>query len=250
MITLNLPHVDFAEDGHTYSLDGNLLPGVTTVLACLDKPQLKAWAARLAVETVRDGWNLAKAYTEAEREALLEKGRKAHAQRSDAAKDTGKLVHQFIEDHIAGKEPALPILPEARACAEAFLDWEGRVKPVWHHSELVLASVAHRYAGTCDFLADIGGEKMALGDFKTGGVYREAWLQTAAYKGAIEECHPGLVGRRCIVNIPKPKKPGDKVEVTTAFEYTDFTRDHRAFLSCLDLYRWGLYEKSQAKEGK
>lgn len=230
----------FDEAKHYYYMNGAKMTGVTTILGIIAKPQLIPWAARMATEYISE--NAPKEMVEKEvwtgnylvNAETLELARKSHAQKKDKAADIGTLAHAWIEkwikaDMTEGEKPqtetALAII------TDNFLKWVEEAKPKFLESEKKVYSVPHFYAGTLDFVAEIGGKKY-LGDIKTGsGIYKDMFLQTAGYQIALEEQEPGTnIEGHIIVN---PTKDG-KLNVE---EHFDFEATKEGFLSALKLYR-------------
>ena len=182
----------FNPKSHRYTLDGQPIPSVTTILGRLNKPALIQWAANCAVDRIK-----AEAVTpyndqmvRVVSDGVLEAARTAHATIRDAAGDVGTYVHAYAraalsDDLIAGVKP---IDPAADRCCDGlenfFADHEFETLGV----ERKIVSQQYHYAGTCDFYGHIDG-KLSVLDFKTGGerIYDEAWLQTSAYELALCE---------------------------------------------------------------
>lgn len=167
-----------------YQLNGVGMTGVTTILGAIAKPNLIDWAAS---EAYKDSLSLSK---EQINTILLDKNY-AHKRRSDSAKDIGKDAHDWVERYIKSKiegtsEPELD--KETRHICVRFKSWAEREKVTFQASELSVFSRKYFYAGTFDFVCEIGGRRF-LGDFKTSsGIYgREYFAQCAAYRIAIEE---------------------------------------------------------------
>ena len=101
--------------------------------------------------------------------------------------EEGTLVHQTIEKIVRG---GAVTIPEAIAPAvEAFQEFNRHNQITFHpdYLERQVWSGRHRYAGTVDALASVGG-KFGVLDIKTSsGFYPEYNLQTAAYVTALQE---------------------------------------------------------------
>lgn len=99
----------------------------------------------------------------------------------------GTLVHQTVEKIVRGDEVNIPeaIAPAMQAFQHFNRDKQIRFYP--EYLERQVWSARHRYAGTVDALASIGG-KFGVLDIKTSsGFYPEYNLQTAAYVAALQE---------------------------------------------------------------
>jgi hypothetical protein len=165
--------------GHSYTLDGDKVDGVTTVLNALPK-QLTQWSSDQAANYAVEHWD------ELAEEPLtrrLDRIRFAHRDALRTAGLRGTQLHGYGERLVAGEAVEIP--DEHRGPAEAyarFLDrWQ--IEPI--ATETPLASTRFRYAGTADLWARVGARDhaRALVDLKTGrNVYESTVLQLAAYR--------------------------------------------------------------------
>jgi RecB family exonuclease len=156
-----------------YTNDGEMVPGVTTILNVINKPYLVAWANRLGLE----GTNTAKY--------------------KDEAAAIGTLAHYLVECRLKGTKPDLKDFTPAQVeraghslrSYDAWLSEQTSFKPI--HVELRLVSEKYHYGGTIDTYAELNG-KRALIDYKTSAsVYDEHKAQVAAYgKLLIEHGYP------------------------------------------------------------
>lgn len=166
--------------GHSYTIDGVKVPGVTTVTGNLPKNALIEWAGRVTAEYAVDHWaELAEQPPSARLNTLT---RARYAASSKAAL-RGTQIHALGEQVSLGVEvDAGEHQSEVEAYAR-FLDrWQVEVLA----TETPCASTAWGYAGTADAWAVFGrgvyaGQRVLL-DIKTGrGVYDETALQLTAY---------------------------------------------------------------------
>lgn len=174
----------FTPGNHRYTLDGKWVPGVTTILGCLDKPAIPKWAAKTvaeyvaanpdAIETLRslgDG-GMVKALAEipwAKRD-------------QDAAR--GTTLHDYAEALLNGDEvdvddELVPVIESALAFMD---DWE--IDPLL--VEQAVGSREHRYAGKFDLIANYkrpdGVRGVGIFDWKSGkALYPEFAWQMNAY---------------------------------------------------------------------
>ncbi len=105
--------------------------------------------------------------------------------------EEGTIVHETIQGLAVGEPIIIP--KEVEPAARAFLKFmEG--KEIFFHPEFIERSIwsgIHKYSGTVDALATIGG-KFGVLDIKTStGFFPEYNLQTAAYVLALQE--PGVM---------------------------------------------------------
>lgn len=232
--------------------DGTLLPGVTSVLGVLAKPQLVPWAARLerelcvrvAGEVFADTATTAKiGFVEALKQRLP--ARYANAEVSDGAKNTGKAVHELIEWNMRRQvglavaiEPRLP--SEAEFAFSAFERWTQSVHLVPRFVEFPVWNRRAGYAGTLDVFGVMGaqGQETVIIDWKTGnGMYDEYDLQSAAYAEALVEMghaqHP-ITG--LIVRFPR-KQEKEPFEVRI-LDPKGHQQRYETFLAALKLWKW------------
>jgi hypothetical protein len=153
----------------TYKLaNGQKVPGATTVLGVMAKPQLIPWANKLGLEGIEAGKYV------------------------DKLANIGTLAHYMIECYIKSEQPDLsPFSKEEIDLAEnsvlSFYEWEKQYDFYPIKSELQLVSEQYRFGGTVDCYAQING-KFTLLDFKTSkAIYEEHIVQLAAYKQLLEE---------------------------------------------------------------
>lgn len=200
-----------------YEIDGKLYPSVTTVLSIIRKPQLERWRGEIGNENA---------------DFIMEE-----------AGELGSEVHRIAEAvsrNISWKTDDPDIHTMGRALNEWFCE---NVEKVYATEHFVFNSL-YRYAGRLDLIATIKGDPLpSVIDFKTGGVWPEAYLQLAAYKKACETC--GLeTWRRIVIHIDK-HNPGN---ITAKDAQHDIDTDWRMFLYALELFRY--FNKSDPKKGQ
>lgn len=233
-----------------YQVGEKQYPSVTTILSVIGKPALVAWSAKVEREMVIDvsadlyldcpssprmsriGWitSLSSRLTK----------EKAHSKELKKAGEIGNETHSLIEWSLRAslmeKVGAPPKVSEKAMWAfSAWERWKESVnlKPIM--VEFPVWSTTYGYAGTADLLAQIDG-KITLLDWKTGkSIYRESYLQNAAYRHAVEEMRIAVVEQGIIVRLPK-------VETDPEFEF-QVVPEHptelmAAFLSFLDGWKW------------
>lgn len=181
----------FYEASHRYRLDGQWVPGVTTILGVIDKPAIAKWAASRVAEWVADMPDQLDSLRAMGRRPLVAALKDVPWQDRDAAAKRGTEVHGYAQAIINGGEALVP--DELVGHVEsylAFLDDYG-IRPVL--VEAAVASREHRYAGTLDMVADSARHPRAIYDLKTArsGIYGQTAWQNVAY--AYAEFH-GLDG--------------------------------------------------------
>jgi CRISPR/Cas system-associated exonuclease Cas4 (RecB family) len=149
---------------------------VTQIISIIDKPALRWWYGKqVYLAMVKDP-------SLQEKEALS-----SPYKASNKAKERGTTVHSIVEFYKIGKK--IEIAKEWEGYAKAFDKWfkELNVKSMEH--ERSVFSEKHQFAGTLDLLVKINGDALpTVVDVKTGKeIYSEAFIQTSAYKFALEE---------------------------------------------------------------
>ena len=195
------------------TIDGKVVPGVTTILGVINKPALLKWAWQCGM----DGVDL-------------------DAARSQAA-DIGTLAHFMIECHHNGQEADLSeFSPEQQDKATnsflKFLEYWDKSGFKLVHSEPQLVSEEYRYGGTIDTIFEDRDGRLGIMDTKSSkAIYSDMWHQVAAYKRLAEENLSREVNRTIIVRIGK-EESGD-------FEVAErqlTVRHWSVFKSALNLY--------------
>ena len=233
--------------GHKYrhSVLGVSQYSVTTKLQVLDKPRLKMWMMKMAVEwmALEDRWKRF-INNPSERDELITGAQLAHTDKRDDAGDVGTQAHnimeRFINEWIANNYVAPDIMtfvdpsktdPRAIACVrglQAVLQ-KHRVIPI--ASELLVGH--HKYsAGTLDFLC-FWDDKLTLVDFKTSnGIDNIGYsLQVSAYV----KFFTYMTG----IRIPSAKiihfsKGSDKFDVYKVNRITDIYKVFKALCTVWD----------------
>lgn len=197
---------------------GNRVPGVTTIIGVLAKPQLITWANRLGL----DGIDSTK-YV-------------------DNLASVGTLVHHLILCKFKEATPDLSDFTEnqimmASGSMLSFNSWESTHKVVPFLIEQPLVSEDLGVGATPDLLCNLD-DVATIVDFKSGrGLYIEVVLQLAAYAHILRE-QGWEISQGRAVRVGR--------ELGEGFEVVEFTREaldagFEAFMNCLGLYR-GMQE--------
>lgn len=177
-----LPLITLEHNGHTltfdpnprkhiYTLDGNIVPGVTTVNK--------------------------KGYPTSEKllNWFMKNGRASKQIAAEAA-DVGKILHKYAELKIAGRLEEFnwteveehEFRKEIKNCIKVFEDWFKLNTTKTIASELMVASTTYQFAGTLDRLSSNDHDEAGIEDYKTSsGFFVDQFVQMAGYKIALYE---------------------------------------------------------------
>ncbi len=181
----------------------------------------------------------------------------------------GTMIHEAVEGILLDRNPQVPaaIVPAVRSFS-AFL-MANRIEVAPELVERRIVNYDHRYAGTVDAVARIGG-KLGVLDIKTSAaVYRDYSLQTSAYMDALKDEFPELSTRwilridqiqRCIRCGAVRRVKGGVEKVKTDWrdpvmrrcvhewgelfgeielkEFPEWEKDFHAFLGAKRLWEW------------
>ena len=189
MVTMKDAHgLKFYPASHRYKLDGEWVPGVTTLLGkAIPKPALPKWSAKSVAEYVaQNREHIEQLYAMGETPMVAALKEVPWAER-DRAGVRGTDVHDLVERYVKGEEIHVPdhLVGHVEACAAFIDDWA--IEPVL--VEAVVGSREHQYAGKLDLIADSNRAPRAIYDWKTAksGIYFETAFQVTAY--AFAEFH-------------------------------------------------------------
>ncbi len=167
-----------AENG--YTIDGAWYPRVTKIISIKAKPVLYKYYAQVG------GYEKGQAIAEA------------------SARE-GTLVHEVVQAAMLGGTPEVP--DSIKPSYDAYIEFanSNNIKTQKDYIERRFLHSVHRYAGTIDALAEIGG-KFGVLDIKTSqGIYRDYNLQTAAYMDPLQSEFENLQ-TRWILRIDQKQK--------------------------------------------
>lgn len=223
-------------NGHSYYLDGEKVPGVTTILGNgIPKPGLIGWAANTVADVVVNGLSTARndkgetriVADELVRELLAwnaTRGQHAAKVGSDAlprlalakilasvryrdvdeAASRGTEVHSLASKLAQGQEVEVPdpIRGHVASYVRFLEEWD----PTEALVERVVINRRWRYMGKFDLLAMFPQYGRGLLDVKTSrsGVFAETGLQLAGY-GYAETMLDGVDGAGQAIEVPMPK---------------------------------------------
>lgn len=257
------PHIycRFNEEGERVNIDG-----VTTILDVVNKPFLKSWAAKKAIEYVKAQMLLPdgsfRQYATEEFLAMLEEAKGQHKVHLDRAADIGHIAHDGLEktiqyaiDNTGGVVLELKSIPSddtpqhemARSCMNAAWDWMKAHNVRWLATERKVYSKEYDFSGTedglcivdsCPDLKCCGGrvffDRVSVADFKSSNQLSETYpMQVAAYEFAEIEEFGKPITDRWVLRLGK-----ERGEVEPWYLPADeFEADFEAFLYARGLYR-------------
>lgn len=228
---------DFDERRHRYTLDGEWLPGVTTILGVLDKPALPWWGMQTGVRgivslidrgliEVGDGEFVdvdGNALDDAALVKLLTTHKLTVNHVKESAGARGSIAHDQLERHGRDGTPIRPAKApeEVRGYVRSAALFLAEFSPEFLANEVMVWSPTRWFAGTFDAIVRIDGELWMI-DYKTSKrVYESHHLQLAAYEGARRELGLEPIEHAGVVLLPpdggfNPKK--HFVESVATFE--------------------------------
>ena len=193
--------------------DGAKVPGVTTIIKSLGSSEgLIHWAWKMGM----DGLDYKAA--------------------RDSAADAGTLAHDKIEAEILGQP--IPVSDDAEKEAKAanahaqFCEWRGQTKAEISVHERPMVSEAHRFGGTPDATAMLGGRFVLLDWKSSNGVYGEYIAQLGGYAILLEECEGKVAEEAHLLRF-------DKTNASWTHHYWGpavLTQGRAAFLAALALH--------------
>lgn len=179
-------------NGHWYSLGGQYVPGVTTVLGKLDKPWMKAWVSNLIADYVADNrdWLATAPDPDAIRSIL--KAVPNNITRDALAR--GTELHTHAETLLRDGEIDMPPGEQAdmvQAIADFLTTWHIERIAI----EIPLCNTKKRWAGTTDLICrsrplaqalNLPDDALIIIDWKTNAkaIYAESAIQVATYANA------------------------------------------------------------------
>ncbi len=136
------PGLKFYPSSHCYRLDGEWVPGVTTILGVLAKPGLTKWAASSVAEFVADNPETVDNLRDMGRAPMVASLKEVPWQKRDDAAARGTTFHDFAERIARGEEVDVPDaqVPLVESALAFMEDYD--IEPVL--IEAVVGSRAHQ----------------------------------------------------------------------------------------------------------
>ena len=177
---------------------GERVPGVTTILNLIAKPQLIVWANRLGLQ----GIDSTKFRDE---KGLI--GTLAHA----------LIMADLKKEEIDTSDYSKEQIDQAENAYLSWLNWRKDKKLIPILLESPLISETFQYGGTPDYLGAVNDE-FELVDYKTGFIGKEAYIQTCAYRELLIENGFPPAEKIRIIGIPRTEDERFTEIVYTSFE--------------------------------
>ena len=170
---------------------GEKVPGVTSILNGLPKPFLQYWSAKMVAEFAVDNFS---AYSSlimnGQKQAAIDLLKAAPRRYTTERANIGSDAHDLFERMGRGEDVRSITHPDLQGYVDRFSEFLDDFQPSFLVQEETVWSNTHRYAGSFDAIAEIGGETVVV-DFKTTkSVYPEVGLQLAAYRYADHVVRP------------------------------------------------------------
>lgn len=202
-----------------YEIDGEKVPGVTTVLSRFkESGALMYWAWKQGTEG------------------------KDFRETKQAAADAGTLAHDMVEHDIYGQAFDLAgydesTITKAQGAFSAYKEWKEQTNLQIAEAEVPLLSKRYKFGGTLDAILVQG--KLALGDWKSSrAVYADMLLQLAAYKILWEENFPDrpILGGFHLLRFSKQEHEDDPVHFSHHF-WSQLDLAEQQFLLLLEAFK-------------
>jgi hypothetical protein len=184
-VSIKTHGLKFSPASHRYKLDGEWVPGVTTILGqAIPKPGLTKWASKAVAEYVANNRPTVETLYDMGGLPMVEALKNVPWQTRDEAGKRGTEIHELAERYVQGEEVDVPdpLIGHVESAAAFIDDWNIQTVLV----EQPVASRAWGYAGKLDMVADHNKGDRAIFDWKTGrsGIFFEAAFQLVAYAKA------------------------------------------------------------------
>ena len=219
--------LEYNDDNHTYMGGERKIPSVTRVIDAVFPKYLVDWAATAGADYWKENYG--------EDTDMYNGIINAHKQISHRAQTIGLEVHKWIELYIKGKiidvDTAVDYPEGVKVPMQNFHMWADAHDIEWESCEEKVYSRNWEYAGTVDAVAKINGKRCVI-DFKTSAkIYKEYYLQVAAYVSAIGEMRGELPELGVIVRLDKEENKVQEVAFDP-WQHTD------VFIDALNIKRF------------
>ena len=219
--------LEYDDAKHAYMVGDRKVPSVTRVVDAVFPKYLVDWAATAGADYWKENYG--------EDTDMYNGIINAHKQISHRAQTIGLEVHKWIELYIKGKiidvDTAVDYPEGVKVPMQNFHMWADAHDIEWESCEEKVYSRNWEYAGTVDAVAKINGKRCVI-DFKTSAkIYKEYYLQVAAYVSAIGEMRGELPELGVIVRLDKEENKVQEVAFDP-WQHTD------VFIDALNIKRF------------
>jgi hypothetical protein len=244
---MTLEPLNFADEAHAAKAyidpldpEARKLIGSTTVIKKALPPYLVPWAAKLTAEYAVDNQP---SWTGLDRAGAVDLLKKAPDRSRDQAGDRGTIVHRFLELAARDEQPDEVYDANVAGYISAGLRFLNEWEPKFLWSEATVFHPELGYGGTLDFIAELPGLGLVVGDFKTSkGVYPEVAVQLSSYRYADHAVAHDDTG--ALVRLPVPEVAGGVVvhiKPDGTYDLRPVAADEAAFdvfRHCLTICDW------------
>lgn len=183
-----MSRLQFYPKSHRYKLDGQWVPGVTTMMKGVPK-QLEYWSARYVAEWVADHQDEVTTLWSGGRAPMVGFLKELPWEKRDTAATRGNIVHA-ITARLLGTGGSEEVDAAVAGHVEAAMSFAEDWGLVAEHCEVPGYHEHLRYAGTIDVVGRLArgpnlGDNSVVLDWKTSesGIWPETGLQLAGYRG-------------------------------------------------------------------
>lgn len=183
-----MSRLQFYPKSHRYRLDGQWVPGVTTMMKGVPK-QLEYWSARYVAEWVADHRDEVTNLWSGGRAPMVGFLKELPWEKRDTAATRGNVVHA-ITARLLGTSGSEEVDDAVAGYVEAAMSFADDHGLIVEHCEVPGYHDALRYAGTVDVIGELSRGPYedglrAVVDWKTSesGIWPETGLQLAGYRG-------------------------------------------------------------------
>lgn len=184
-----MSRLQFYPKSHRYKLDGQWVPGVTTMMKGVPKEALPYWSARYVAEWVADHQDEVTTLWSGGRAPMVGFLKELPWEKRDTAATRGNMVHA-ITARLLGTGGSEEVDDAVAGYVEAAMSFAADWGLVAEHCEVPGYHQDLLYAGTIDVIGRLTrgpnlGDNSVVLDWKTSesGIWPETGLQLAGYRG-------------------------------------------------------------------
>ena len=166
-------------------VDGEKVPGVTSVLNGLPKPFLQYWSAKVVAEYATENvGSYIGLLLNGQKQAAIDLLKAAPRRYTNERANIGTDAHDLFERLGRGESVAGTVHPDLQGYVDNFNRFLDDFQPTFLMQEETVWSNMHRYAGSFDAIIEIAGETVIVDWKTTKAIYPEVGLQLSAYRYA------------------------------------------------------------------